>query len=155
MEQIWLDDEDGEAEFGMTSEDAWIVCAERRVWHAERGSRSLYLLRERFADAETGDPMMQFYFVETSGRWTVRWRYSSSVGTSSGKNTGVGSRRRVLRQSLVRTAGCCRRIIFCIPSRVTVFFGLLARGAGADGVTPLVGRIQVSGIAVSGVISGD
>jgi hypothetical protein len=149
MEQIWLDDEEGGAEFGMTSEDAWIACAEAPCLACRERIEVICIYCESGADAETGDPMMQFTLSNV-------WAMDSALAVQLErwhvfrKNTGAGSEEGYFANHC-RHCGALQEDYLLHSEPGDVFFGVSRAEPGSMEFTPLVGRIQVSGDCSFGV----
>ena len=139
----WLGDEEGEAEYGITSDDAFVAAAQSACSSCHEQIEVICIFCESGTDSEIGEPMRQFTL---SNVWAMdsalatqleRWRYfRKGIGAESeeGYFANHCPHCEALQEDYLLHA-----------EPVDVFFGLSRAEPGSIEFIPLVGRIQLSG----------
>lgn len=149
MEQIWLDDEEGEAEFVYTSDEALVASAQASCLECHKRIEVICIYCESGADSQSGDPLMQF---TVSSIWAMdsalatqleSWRFFR-------KSIGVGSEEGYFANHCPH-CGALQEDYLLHAEPGDVFFGVSRTEPGSIEFRPLVGRIQVSGDCSFGV----
>jgi Domain of unknown function (DUF5710) len=139
----WLGDEEGEAEFGITSDEAFVAAAHASCSRCHETIEVICIYCASGSDSETGDPMTQFTL---SNIWAMdsalatqlaRWRYFR-------KEIGAGPEEGYFANHCPH-CGAMQEDYLLHAEPGDVFFGISRAEPGSIEFTPLVGRIQLSG----------
>jgi Domain of unknown function (DUF5710) len=139
----WLADEEGEAEFGITSDEAFVAAAHASCSRCHETIEVICIYCASGADSETGDPMTQFTL---SSIWAMdsalatqleRWRYFR-------KEIGAGPEEGCFANHCPH-CGAMQEDYLLHAEPGDVFFGISRAEPGSIEFTPLLGRIQLSG----------
>ncbi len=145
----WLGDEEGEAEFGATSDEAFVASAQASCLTCHERIEVICIYCESGTDSEIGDPMTQ---VTVSSVWAMdkalatqlaRWRFFR-------KSIGAGSEEGYFANHCPH-CGALQEDYLLHAEPGDVFFGVSGAEPGSIEFTPLIGRIQVSGDCSFGV----
>jgi hypothetical protein len=139
----WLGEEEGEMEFGVTSDEALVASAQASCVKCHESIEVICIYCESGADSETGEPMTQFTL---SNIWAMdsalatqleRWRFFR-------KGIGVDSEEGYFANHC-QHCGAMQEDYLLHAEPGDVFFGISRAEPGSIEFTPLVGRIRLSG----------
>ena len=139
----WLGDEEGEAEFGVTSDEALVASAQAPCLKCHESIEVICIYCDSGTDSETGEPMTHFTL---SNVWAMdsalaaqleRWRFFR-------KGIGAGSEEGYFANHCPY-CGAMQEDYLLHAEPGDVFFGISRAEPGSIEFTPLVGRIQLSG----------
>jgi Domain of unknown function (DUF5710) len=139
----WLGDEGDEAEFGITSDDAFVAAAQVPCLKCHESIEVICIYCESGTDSEMGEPMSQF---TASNIWAMdsalakqleRWRFFR-------KEIGAGSEEGCFSNHCPH-CGAMQADYLLHAEPGDVFFGVSREEPESIEFTPLIGRIQLSG----------
>ena len=139
----WLGDEESEAEFGVTSDEALAASAQASCLKCHECIEVICIYCDSGTDFETGESMTQFTL---SNIWAIdsalaaqleRWRFFR-------KDIGAGSEEGYFANHCPH-CGAIQEDYLLHAEPGDVFFGISRAEPGSIEFTPLVGRIQLSG----------
>jgi hypothetical protein len=139
----WLGGEEGEAEFGITSDDAFVAAARAVCSRCHEPIEVICIYCESGTDSDMGEPMRQFTLANV---WAMdsavttqlaRWRYFRK-GIGAGPEEGYFANH-------CPHCGALQEDYLLHDEPGDVFFGLSRAEPGSIEFTALVGRIQLSG----------
>jgi Domain of unknown function (DUF5710) len=139
----WLGDGEGEADFGITSDHAYVATAQTACAKCHEPIEVICIYCESGTDSEIGEPMTQFTL---SNIWAMDSALATQLEGWLGFKKGI-----VVDTGEGYFANHCPHcgalqqdyLLHAEPG--DVFFGLSRAESGSIEFTPLVGRIQLSG----------
>jgi hypothetical protein len=139
----WLGDEEGEAEFGIISDDAYVAAAQTVCSRCHEQIEVICIYCESGTDSEVGEPMTQFtlsniWAMDTALAMQLKGWPCFRKGIGSGSEDGYFANH-------CPHCGALQEDYLLHAEPGDVFFGLSRAESGSIEFTPLVGRIQLSG----------